>query len=138
MKKIIIFTVLFCLVSFLKSHAQALYTGGEGGGYSSLTISSASEAERISQEKGILEVSVYPNPVSEFVPIYATSVDFTDGKVLNFQIFDLLGNSIKKQNVNLNGNKVQLDLPFDKMKKGIYLLYFKVDQKQKSVRITQL
>lgn len=136
MKNLNLIQLIIFLLLGLEGYSQAIYTGGEGGGYASLSISSQTFVSTEKQMDQSLKVNVYPNPISQFKEINASSSDFTFGQTVTLSIYDLLGNLVDRREYEIFEKSISLTLPWEKLSKGLYLFVFKVDRKTVTVRVS--
>jgi len=136
MKKLYLFLIIVSLIISVKGFSQAIYTGGEGGGYTSLSVSTQTDIQTDKIVEPELKVSIYPNPISEYKEINASSIDFIIGQSFTLRIYDLLGNLIDKSEYQISEQIITLNLPWSKMSKGMYLFVFKVDKRTTTVRVS--
>jgi len=136
MKKTYLFLILVSLLITVKGFSQAIYTGGESGGYATLSVSTQTDIQTEKNIEPELKISIYPNPISEYKEINASSSDFVTGQSITLSIYDLLGNLLDKSDYQISEQIVTLNLPWSKMSKGMYLFVFKVDNKSTTVRVS--
>ena len=84
------------------------------------------------KDKGTVKMNVYPNPASNVINISLAS---PINDVVEVQLFDLLGNRIKSQKVNLTAGSNQLKLSLDNVSNGIYFLDVKGEKVKVATKV---
>jgi hypothetical protein len=124
--KYLIYTAILVFAVFYSTltKAQADYSGGEGGGYSSHSISiSTSVMFPDSTSVAIFDVTVYPNPVKRDDVFKAKLTGIKPGNKVQIVLTDLIGSRLLIEEVDVTP-EYEITLPYDKMSKGIYLITF--------------
>lgn len=132
MKKNIILFVLV-LISAIGALGQALYTGGSGGGYAMISLSTPS-----STDGSIVlnpKVSVSPNPFTANQPISIVTTGFSAAQSVTIAVYSSIGNRVHEEVVTSSKLEVGHTLSLPTLKAGLYLLVISTDKQKRTIKI---
>lgn len=128
MKKIyhITFAITLWLTVLLGNNVfgQAYYSGGQGGGYSTTTISNSTSAfigDSITAKK--FDVTVFPNPLTSNDIFKAKLTGINQSEKVSIIVTDMIGSKIFMDKVEAS-DELTINLPYERLSKGIYLIIF--------------
>lgn len=114
------FAVIAVILYFCNiTHAQS-YQGGEGAGYDSLPISvNTSISTSINQQ--LFDFSIYPNPITTGQILKAKIQGVEGTEKVKVTVLDMIGSKVYSDEVEASTD-LSLDIPLNKLRKGIYLI----------------
>ena len=123
--------ILFLGLSFNAS-AQT-YSGASGGGYASSTIGAGTFImPNDSLLVNVFDATVFPNPLGANEEFKARFSGVKNGELISVVVSNLIGSKLLVDKIKVTDEAV-IDLPYDKLSKGIYLITFQY----KTNRITR-
>ena len=120
---------LFCLfvlfIGLVQSvSAQVQFSGGAGGGYASAAIGAGTLVMPVDTlPTPIFDVTVYPNPLSVNSVFKAKFTGVDNGETVSVVVSNLIGSRLFIEDVKVTDGTV-INLPYDRLSKGIYLITF--------------
>lgn len=118
----ILISVIFFLLLFSVSYGQSSYNGGQGGGYASTSISvSTSIVSDNPQPAKAFDFSIYPNPIRSDQTLKAKIQGIDANEKIILLVTDMIGSKVFKEEVEVS-SEISINLPMEKLKKGIYLI----------------
>ena len=134
-KKYPIILLGLVMLSSLAS-AQASYIGGIGGGYASLSISSSTSVFSIDQTPvKTFDFSVFPNPLRSNQTLKLKIQGVDSETKLEVIVSDMIGSKIHTEEI-ISAAEVSVNLPIERMKKGIYLITLKYNKNKVTHRFS--
>jgi hypothetical protein len=123
LQSIITATFLFILI-FVSTiiKGQASFVGGLGGGYSMVEVTTGTTGI-VDIPTNSFEVTIFPNPVSKNQVLKAKINGFEKNSKIKIVVSDMIGFQIFIQEVDI-ASEISINLPFEKLSKGIYLISF--------------
>lgn len=116
--------ILFLGLSYSAS-AQVYYSGGAGGGYASAVISAGTFVlPSDSLPVNLFDVTVFPNPLSSNDVFKARFSGIKEGETVSVVVTNLIGSKLFDEDLEVN-NGVVINLPYERLSKGIYLITFR-------------
>jgi hypothetical protein len=114
------FLMLLLLSTTIKG--QASYVGGLGGGYSMVEVTTGTTGiEDIPNSS--FEVIIYPNPLSKNQILKAKINGFEKNSKIKVVVSNMIGLQVFIQEFDV-ASEISINLPFEKLSKGIYLISF--------------
>ncbi|MBN1989550.1 MAG: T9SS type A sorting domain-containing protein [Bacteroidales bacterium] len=132
MKKLTILFVMV-LVGTIGTFGQAIYTGGSGGGYATISLSTPS-----STNGSIVlnpKVSVSPNPFTANQPISIVTTGFSAAQSVTIAVYSSIGNRVHDEVVTSSKLEVGHSLSLPTLKAGLYLLVISTDKQKRTVKL---
>jgi hypothetical protein len=118
----VVFALLILSFFSINASAQAAFSGGQGGGYATLPISISTSVTPIEQPQvKVLDFSVYPNPVRNDQILKAKIQGIDLNEKIKITVSDMIGSRIHSEELDAL-SEITINLPMDKLKKGIYLI----------------
>lgn len=134
--KIALLAIALTLGSSISLSAQANYSGGVGGGYSSVTIGNATIASLgDSLPTKTFDATVYPNPLSSNGVLKSRISGIEPGEKISVVVTNMIGSRIFSQEIEIS-NEITIDIPSEKLTKGIYLITFQFQNRKITRRFT--
>lgn len=113
------------MIGSVSTYAQANYAGGQGGGYSSTTIGNSTLANLgDSLEIKTFDANIYPNPLTSSQTLKARITGIQQGEKVQVIVTNMIGSRILSQEFEVT-NEISIEIPKEKLSKGIYLITFK-------------
>ncbi|KAF5083656.1 hypothetical protein DSECCO2_86870 [anaerobic digester metagenome] len=132
MKKLTILFVMV-LVGTIGTFGQAIYTGGSGGGYATISLSTPSSAD------GNLvlnpKISVSPNPFAANQTITIVATGFSLNQAVTITVYSNIGNRLHNEIVTTNKLEVGHTLSLPTLKAGLYLLVLSTDKQKRTIKL---
>lgn len=128
--KIVLLVTGLIISSSITLSAQSNYYGGQGGGYSSVTIGNGTIAtigDSIATKN--FDATVYPNPLSSSDVLKAKINGIEPGEKVSIVVTNMIGSKILTQEIEIS-SEIAIDIPSDKLTKGIYLITFQFQNKK--------
>ena len=128
--KIVLLVTGLIISSSITLSAQANYTGGQGGGYSTITIGNGTIAalgDSIITKN--FDATVYPNPLSSDGVLKARITGIQPGEKVLVVVTNMIGSRILSQEIEIS-SEITIDIPSNKLTKGIYLITFQFQNKK--------
>lgn len=132
MKKLTILFVMV-LVGTIGTFGQAIYTGGSGGGYATIALSTPS-----STNGSIVlnpKVSVSPNPFAANQTITIVATGFSLNQAVTITVYSNIGNRLHNEIVTTNKLEVGHTLSLPTLKAGLYLLVLSTDKQKRTIKL---
>lgn len=134
--KIALLVTVLIISSSITLSAQANYSGGQGGGYSSFTIGNSTFVESgdslINQN---FAATVYPNPLTSNSILKAKISGIQSGEKISVIVTNMIGSRILAEEIE-NTNEITINLPQERLTKGIYLITFRYKNNKITRRFT--
>ncbi len=132
-----LFAVFFFIsAASLNSIAQASYSGGQGGGYSSQSISLSNNSITDDQlVKKTFDATVFPNPLNANETLKARISGFKPEQQIIIIVSDLIGSRLHVATVNA-ASEISISIPNERLSKGIYLVTFQHGNSKITKRFT--
>jgi len=113
---------LLVLLGSSNLKGQASFIGGLGGGYSMVEVTTGTTGI-VEIPTNSFEVTIFPNPVSKNQVLKAKVSGFEKNSKIKIVVSDMIGFQIFIQEVDV-ASEISINLPFEKLSKGIYLISF--------------
>ena len=105
-------------------NAQAHYSGGTGGGYASTAIGNSTFAfQGDSITTKAFDVTVFPNPLTSNDVFKAKFTGLKHTEKISIVVSDMIGSRLMVEQVDAS-DEITINLPIDRLSKGIYLITF--------------
>lgn len=119
-----VLNIIFGLNSSLL--AQANYSGGSGGGYSSYAISASTSIQtEIELSKKSFDVSIFPNPLKSSDVLKAKISGVEARQKITVIVTDMIGSRLLVEEVEA-ASEITINIPHERLSKGIYLITFQI------------
>ena len=106
------------------TNAQVYYSGGAGGPHASTAIGTGTYImPSDSLPVNLFDVTIFPNPLGSNDVFKARFSGVKQGETISVVVTNLIGSKLLVEDIEVS-NGVVINLPYERLSKGIYLITF--------------